>query len=868
MWTLALHLALFAAPEEAVPTVAHWELDGSLASAVGGEPLTVDPPAAARFLATKLPDGQTAEALALDPGAKVHVPIGFTLRGPGYEGRWTVVMDVQVGELPGAPGKAKKPTWRAAPLVQTDPWNDDDAELLVDRQRGLDVAGEHGGVFGDDEWHRVAMVVDEAQKTVTGFVDGVMVRRVKTDISDSRWALEPEILLFADEERDHPPLRLAALQVRTGAIAEGHIQALGGPTAAGLPRPDAPLVAWTAPPPASLRPGQAFTATFRVSPPAGEVELALEGEGAPTVIGKVASDAGHIHAALPPGIAPGKRQLVLRWSGDVGRAVKAPLEVLAPSDDVALVGQELLREGGFDRGLEPWALTGEARVQPMPGADGNAVVGTRGDFTLRQVVALPSQLQGEGLAVSAAARVKRKDRQGTFGDRGTLVVRFLAPDGGLLGSLRSMSVDKSEWHEIVAQGAIVAGTARLEVIFQGLERQGGKNEVAVDRVALSVQPIEAGPVRLAKSPVLMPGQGNDEHFVVFETDRGNVAPVVSWGMIADAAGNPADGTMRRAIIESTTVDARHQVHRAVLAPLVRGARYEYRVELGDEASPSWQFVAPKPDDQPLSIAWLSDNQHGWRTFRQLVPAFAEVHPDLVMITGDIVQRGPELREWQTEWFSPLSIGGLAQTTAIGVARGNHDGDGALAHVYAPLPGNGHWYAFTRRGVRFIVLDTEADAGRVPEQLAWLAGELGGSDAKDAAFRVVCFHKAPFSNRWDSAKSKYDGEHWVRERLVPMFADGHVDLVIAGHAHTYQRMDVDGVRYLVIGGAGGRLDRYKTGKWPMDKDFVGHHWAHMEVSDGASGTHAPTIAWTAKDFDGNVIDQWSLVAKRRPSPRDR
>ena len=232
-----------------------------------------------------------------------------------------------------------------------------------------------------------------------------------------------------------------------------------------------------------------------------------------------------------------------------------------------------------------------------------------------------------------------------------------------------------------------------------------------------------------------------------------------------------------------------------------------------------------------------------------------------MIAGDIVQRGHELREWQTEWFSPLSIGDLAQTTPIGVARGNHDGDGALAHVYAPLPGNGHWYAFSRAGVRFIVLDTEADAGRVPEQLAWLQAELGGADAKDAAFRVVAFHKAPFSNRWDSAKSKYDGEQWVRQRLVPLFADGKVDLVIAGHAHTYQRIDVDGVRYLVIGGAGGRLDRYKTGKWAMDKDFVGHHWAHMRIADAPGGA-GPAIEWTARDFDGNVIDEWSLVAKHR------
>ena len=67
------------------------------------------------------------------------------------------------------------------------------------------------------------------------------------------------------------------------------------------------------------------------------------------------------------------------------------------------------------------------------------------------------------------------------------------------------------------------------------------------------------------------------------------------------------------------------------------------------------------------------------------------------------------------------------------------------------------------------------------------------------------------------------------------------------------------RYLVIGGAGGRLDRYPTGKWPMDKDFVGHHWGIMHIAPTPRGRQ---LTWTAKDFDGNVIDAWDLVERRK------
>lgn len=870
MWTLALQLALFAAPEEAVPTVAHWELDGTLASAVGGEALTVAPPESARFERVTF-DGTETEVLRVEPGGRVHVPIAFTLRGPGYEGRWTVVMDVMIGEPPsaraGARRKSRPPAWKTAPLVQTDPWNDDGAELVADRARGLGLAGAHGGVIDAGVWHRVAMVVDEADKTVSAFVDGVMVRRVRTEIVDSRWALEPELLLFADDERPHPGVRLASLQVRTGAMRESHVQHLGAARAAGLPRPEAPLLAWSSPPPAALSPGQPFVTRFRVSPPAGEVELVLRGaapgpgdESATEIIlGRVACDAGQVHGALAHGLTPGRQQLELRWVADPSRKVSAPIEVLPMSDGADpgdVVGRELLHNGGFDQAqLGPWVLTGDAVVASAAGAEGLAVSGRRGDYALRQVVALPAAVGDAGFAVSASARVRRKDGRGRFGDRGTLLVRFLGADGASLASLRSLSVDGAEWHELAARGPLPPGARQLEVTFNALEREGGKNEVALDRISLALAPIETGPVRLSKLPVLMPGQGLDELVLVFETDRANVAPLVVWG-----PQDPADGPSRAlSTLESTSIDKRHQVHRAVLGPLARGVRYAYRIELAGEASPTWRFRAPAPDTEPLTIAWLADNQHGWSTFRQVIPLLAGAAPDLVIMPGDIVQRGHELREWQTEWFSPLSLEGFAQSTPIAVARGNHDGDGALAHAYVPLPGNGHWYAFTRAGVRFIVLDSEADARRVPEQTSWLEAELAGADARQAPLRVVTFHKAPFTNRWDSPRSRYDGEKWVRDAWVPVFERGGVDLVIAGHAHTYQRMDRNGVRYLVVGGAGGRLDRHVTGRWPMDRDHVGHHYALMRVERDAAATR---ITWIAKDFQGNVIDRWELASRAR------
>jgi len=45
---------------------------------------------------------------------------------------------------------------------------------------------------------------------------------------------------------------------------------------------------------------------------------------------------------------------------------------------------------------------------------------------------------------------------------------------------------------------------------------------------------------------------------------------------------------------------------------------------------------------------------------------------------------------------------------------------------------------------------------------------------------------------------------VRNDWVPLFQQYHVDVVLSGHSHCYNRGATNGVTYLVVGG-GGTLD---------------------------------------------------------------
>lgn len=858
MWTFLLSLFLAVsrlssavagtdglAGNEKGPVAAHWSLDGSLESAVGGRALRVEPAEAASFVPRA---GDSRQVLALAPGSVVRVPLAFDQRAPGYQGRWAVVMDVRVAAPTKTTRKGVRATWSEVPLVQTDPANLDGAEMALSSSRGLEVASASAGTISPDGWHRVAMVVDEHEHTVTGFVDGVMTRKVKTTITDSRWALEPELLLFADKGRSHPGLELAGLQVKVGAQLAGlhaHIEAAGGPERP-LASADSTALSWRRPPPSAIAAGVPFSVGFVASPPSGEVVLSYTPPDAtPIVLSRAPADAPRMLAVLPAGAAhasPGTLELV--WEGKEQQRLRAPLEV-KPAGATPKVGESLLVNADLDAGpdgrLEPWRVSGKVtRNQGI-------VAGHDGDFALSQVVPLPPGLATGGFGLHATVRMKRGERASALGDRGLLAVRVKNAQGETLGAFESLGADLERFHERSVVGLIPVAAVELEVVFRAFERHGDKNSVALDRVDLVARPIEGRTPRLSKSPLVY-AFGASELFAIFETDGLDVLPTLE--LVSDDGQLIATPAMT-----TTTVDERHFVH---LAPLPasgeEGEPIRYRVRLGDELSETWSVEAPRTTGR-LRMAWIADNQHGWQTFRTLVPRLRESEIDLLFVAGDFVQHGYKLREWQTEWFSPLSIDGFGQTTPIMMARGNHDANGALAHAYAPLPGNGHWHAFSRNGVRFIVLDTESDTDRTPAQLRWLADELASDASRYAELRVVTFHKPPFSNRWHSSKSTYDGERWVRLHLVPLFERYQVDLVVAGHAHAYQRRDLGGVRYVVVGGAGGALDRYKTGRWPMTVDYVGHHYAVMEVSDRR-------LSWVARDFEGQVIDSFELMSRTR------
>jgi 3',5'-cyclic AMP phosphodiesterase CpdA len=305
-------------------------------------------------------------------------------------------------------------------------------------------------------------------------------------------------------------------------------------------------------------------------------------------------------------------------------------------------------------------------------------------------------------------------------------------------------------------------------------------------------------------------------------------------------------------VETLEIDSTHFVHRATLRGLETQTRYVYRVRSGGTNSATFSFrTAPRPET-PFAVAWWGDNHAGTVTLKQHIANMKSHGPDMIMVAGDMVNNGNVLAEWHDYWFKPLEYLNMAQTTPVIFARGNHDGEHALAYAYSALPGNESWFAFDYGNCRFIFLDSEVDTAGSPEQFAWLNNELSRPQTQRAAFRIVCFHRPPYSNLWNGGG--YNGETFVRNDWVPLFQQKNVDLVISGHSHCYNRGSSNGVAYVVSGGGGGVLDVERVANWAVYSiEFSRYHYDLMEVN-------GRTLTWQTFDDSNALIDLFTLQSR--------
>ena len=488
---------------------------------------------------------------------------------------------------------------------------------------------------------------------------------------------------------------------------------------------------------------------------------------------------------------------------------------------------------------EGWALSG---LQ----ADGDAPI----DCEATQRIELIKQgfsaekIDSGTLNVTIEALVSSDTIFGSFGDLAWAEIRFFNEAEEQLGVLQTMFGGSSEWTLRTGSGLVPPGTRQIEVAFVGQHRATWANKNAISSLAMWIDSVTPAEPIITIQPVLQSPE-QTEMTLLWETDSNQAFHAVSWGPTGSALSE------RTPVKHSIQVSPSNFVHVAVLNDLQAGTEYDYQVISGETESSIWTFKTAPPADEPVRIVWMSDNQTGSTTFGEIIGQAAEQDPDLLFSVGDIVEDGYILEEWADLWFSPLQTADFAQTTPILFARGNHDRGYPYAYAYSSLPGNGFWYSFSYGDIFVVVLDSQyshTSERSWEDQAAFLAQALQSEAALSASFKIVTFHQPPYTN---SQGSEWDGNEDSRVHWVPILEDNDVDLVICGHSHVLARGDNNGVRYLIVGGAGAPLFTSNNGYWDWFTLIEPvHHHAIMDVADGV-------MSWTVYDQLGETIDQFSI-----------
>jgi hypothetical protein len=180
--------------------------------------------------------------------------------------------------------------------------------------------------------------------------------------------------------------------------------------------------------------------------------------------------------------------------------------------------------------------------------------------------------------------------------------------------------------------------------------------------------------------------------------------------------------------------------------------------------------------------------------------------------------------------------------------GNHDWDtpGAQPYLdYFNLPGHERYYDFVWGPVHFFMLDSDSrepdGIGVSSRQAQWLRAGLAASAAP---WQVVVMHHPPFSS----------GRHGNNPPLQWPYAEWGADLLLAGHDHLYERLEVAGLTY-ITNGLGGASRYYFI--VPLPESVARFRAAHGALFVTAS---PDAMAIEFVTVDGEVIDSLTLTAE--------
>lgn len=393
-------------------------------------------------------------------------------------------------------------------------------------------------------------------------------------------------------------------------------------------------------------------------------------------------------------------------------------------------------------------------------------------------------------------------------------------------------------HEYEAYRHQLAARQALDTLVTKLRRWRRPPARVVDAVGRAVTEhtdaaVAAARHVLARWPLITVGPylqapGLHSMTILWETDVPAGEAFLVWGRAPGALSH------------RTPVGAIQGIYEVTLDSLAPDTKYFYRIHVGASISPVYSFVTNAASG-PFEFSVWADSQSGWPTFAQSVHAMQRYPLAFSVAVGDFVVPGSSQLEWH-RFFEILRP--LGARVPVHLIPGNHDYDGYYddlrPRLFERYVRNGSsldetYSAWTYGNARFVAIDpNEQFPIGLPEgskQRKWFIDQLSTTAWNEADWRFVLVHQPPYAQAWQG----YHGDDVIRDLVAPRAASAGIDFVISGHTHAYERRTrtVDGhtTHYLIVGGAGGALERRPYSKRPrMEKVVSRHHFGRF-IIDG-------------------------------------
>ena len=299
-----------------------------------------------------------------------------------------------------------------------------------------------------------------------------------------------------------------------------------------------------------------------------------------------------------------------------------------------------------------------------------------------------------------------------------------------------------------------------------------------------------------------------ERYPVIQSPNEN-SVVIGWNNATAGVGTVKWGTSVNALNNTVSEQTSNNIHGITISGLQPNTKYYYQATCGSFQSSVEYFYTAKPDSvRQMDFVVYGDCGFNNSQQDQISALMATQTQDFGLVVGDVDQISGN--NYDVNYFPHYK--NMTKHTCHFTAIGNHDiltNNTNYTDAFI-LPHNNPantelYYSFTWGNAKFIALDGNIDYTAGSAQYTWLQNEL---KCNDREWVFVFFHQPPWSNAWDASYYipltpffLYQGNTDMRTSIVPLFEQYHVDFVLNGHTHDYQRGALNGVNYFIAGGGG-------------------------------------------------------------------